>query len=76
MHTNPRFSSDGFEIVDDPDSAFLDEDDLEDYCIDDAHLNDARQMTPWQKLEARLGERQLRADLCDWDYWDEYLAAH
>lgn len=76
MRTNPKLWSDGFEI-DSPDFVEFLENDLDDYGDGDVYLDvDARQLTPWQKLEERLGEQQLRADLGDWDYWDEYLAAH
>lgn len=77
MRTNPKFWSDGFKIVDDPDSAEFFDNDLEDFCNDDVQTDvNARQLTLWQQLEERLGERQLRADLDDWYHWDEQLAAH
>lgn len=71
MRTDPKFRSDGFEIVDDPHFTVFFEDDLEDYCIDDAHLDIDRRLAMWQQVEERLGDQQLRADLGDWDYCDE-----
>ena len=77
MGTNPKFWSDGFEIVDDPDFNASFEEILDEPCIDEAHLDcDGHRLTSWQQLEARLGDRQLRAELGEWDYWDEYLATH
>ncbi|MBT8077789.1 MAG: hypothetical protein KJO31_04395 [Gammaproteobacteria bacterium] len=77
MRTDPKFWSDGFDIVDDPDFSVLFGDDLEDVCIDDAVSDiDARRMTSWQRLEERLDARRLHADLDDWDDWDEFLATH
>ena len=77
MNTNPKFWSDGFEIVDD--SGFDNSlgETLGAPCVDETHRDNAdRRLTPWQQLEARLGDRQLRCELNEWDYWDEYLAAH
>lgn len=77
MRTNPRFWSDGFEIVDDPDFTVFFNDELDEPDVEGALLSyEQRHQTPWQRLEERLGEQQLRAQLGDWDYWDEYLVAH
>lgn len=51
MRTNPKFRSDRFQIVDDPDHSFFFEDDLEEYCIDDAHLDsEDRRRALWLEL--------------------------
>lgn len=76
MRTNPKFWSDEFDVVDDPDFTVFFEDDSEADLAEEPFDNRQRYMTPWQRLEERLGERQLRADLDEWDYWDETLAAH
>ena len=77
MSTNPKFWSDGFEIVDDPDSIVFLEDDLDEpFAEDDQLKHGQRHLTAWQRLEDRLGERRLHAELGDWDYWDEYLVTH
>ena len=77
MRTNPRFWSDGFEIVDDPDFTVFFNDELDETVVDDALSGcELRHQTPRQRLEERLSERQLRDQLGDWDYWDEFPAAH
>ena len=77
MRTNPKFWSDAFDVVDDPDLSVIYEDDPEAFVAEDLQFDDRhRNMTPWQRLEERLGEQQLRAELDEWDYWDETLATH
>ena len=77
MRTNPKFSSDGFEVFDDPDFVVTCEDDLDERCIDDAHADlDDRILSARQRIELFLSERQFRSDLDEWTYWDEYLLVH
>lgn len=77
MRTNPQSWSDEFDLVDDPEFTAYFDDDLDDsYFEEPSSESHLRRQSPWRELENRLGERQLRADLVDWDYWDDYLATH
>lgn len=77
MRMNPKFRSDGFQIVDDRDHSFFFEDALEDYCIDDAHRDsEDRRQALWQQLKCHISEHALNHGSDEWDYWDEYLAIH
>ena len=73
MRTNPEFWSDEFESIDDADLS-MDIDDVVEATVDEALLQlEQRRRTTWQRLEERLSDYQLRAELED---WDEYLVAH
>lgn len=78
MRANPKAWSDEFNIVDDLEFTDLTDDGgLDDPRFEEDELDGhVRTLSPWQLLEQRLGDRQLRADLSDWDYWDDNLAAH
>ena len=77
MRTDSKFSSNGFEIVNDPDCVVSFEDDLDELCIDEAHLVcEDRRLAMWQQIERHLGERQHCADFDELDYWHGYLTAH
>lgn len=55
MHTNPRFWSDGFQIVHDTDITDFFKDDLEDI----------------PSLAERVSDARLRADPGELNFWDE-----
>ena len=80
MRTNPKFESDEFESNDEPDLVVDLSDDLSDdpdeagnETADDPSV---RHIAARQRIEEHWIERQLRSDLDDWDFADEYPAMH
>ena len=75
MSTNPKFESDGSEEFDDFDDLIETSDD--DVDIEDVFpRREGRSLAAWRKIEHQISERQLRSELDDWDYWDDYLTVH
>lgn len=74
MSTNPKFWSDEFEVYDDPDFVVSFEDSLDAPQDEEAPSDfEDRKLAPWQRIDRRQSERQLRVELED---WDDYLTAH